>query len=783
MAELNTTPELLETSIESAPVSFFEQRVKIELGVTDELNHINLKAIYPDEKRVMPYEANIFSEDEMGNIRIMAWTLDRQTIEIPSDNSDPLHNTIANGRQKTWYITRLREPKEIKTKDGGTDIQKYLIPKGAGTYPFITPGIVEKFESKTKIKTLCLTEGFFKAFKGYMHGLDIIGLSSITHMMQKDTKGIYTDIIRVIKECKVENVIMLYDGDCLDISRSAFNNERDLYTRPITFYKSAEKVADLLKSYDVSIYWAMVNSAEIEKQPKGLDDLLIQFKGSEEQIIDDLIKISNRPTYFRRLNITANTSQLHREFGFKNIRTFYDMHSQIIGTRPFVYYGTKYQYNSDKDEVEVIMPGMAKNYFRVGDVYYEFINIPNQYGQLETYFHKRKKETIAEDYGKSFIKHVAKYKAFCNVPDNTNYQQVIHNCFNVFHPFPHTPELGECPKTLAFFQHIFQEHYEMGLDYVQLLYQQPTQILPILCLVSKENSTGKSTFGYYLKELFAANMCIIGNAELQDNFNSAWSTKLIICCDEAFIEKKVVIERIKMLSTAKKITSRAMQTDGEEIDFFGKFILISNNEENFIYATEEDIRYWVRKVPRIPRDKLDADLIKDLVDEIPAFINMLNNRQMTTQKDGRMWFNEKLIETDALKRVRQHSRARVEKVIEKKIASMFIDFGDEEIKMSIPDINRVFFNGRQDDEYLEKILKEKLNVEHFTNKEGKKVVNRYSFPQWEEYFENGKKVFKRVEYERRGRPYLFKREKFLSHDDLNITYEKEADEPEENTLF
>lgn len=756
-------------------ISFFDQRIKEEMGVSEEMNKIHLFAIHPDEKRKMSFDANIFSEDQDGNIRIMVWTLDRQTIEIDSPDADPYGVTIANGRQKTWYITRYKEPKTITKKDGTVEIVKYHIPKGAGTFPFLTPGLIEKYENKTKIKTLVLTEGYFKAFKGYMHGLDIVGLSSITHFRQKDTQQMYSDVLKIIKECQVENIIMLYDGDCLNISTSALEKGHDLYTRPVTFFKSACAISDLFKDYNLSVYWAMVNSQEIAGQPKGLDDVMIAERGKEAEVAEDLVSISRPGTWFRRINISTNTVRLHKEFNLKSPQAFYNMHADVIGEREFIFNGTKYKYDREKGEVEILMPGAAKNYFRVGDIYYEFVKVPNQYNQLELYFHKRKKDTIVEDHGKNFIKHVAKYKAFCNVPDNVNYQQVIHNCFNVFHPFQHQPEEGECKRTLAFIRHIFQEHYEFGLDYIQLLLTQPTQILPILCLVSKENSTGKSTFGYYLKELFGANMCIVGNAELQDQFNGAYATKMIVCCDEAFIEKKVVIERIKMLSTAKKITMRMMQRDGEEIDFFGKFILISNNEENFIYATDEDIRYWVRKVPRITADQLDPNMMDDLVDEIPAFIHMLNNRQMSTSKTSRMWFDPKAIETEALKKVREHSRPKIEKAIEKGIKDMFIDFSEEEILMSLAEINKAFFGGRQDHNYLEKVLRDNLKVDHYKNSKGEKVVKRYSYPKWQETYRDGKCYLTRLDIESRGRPYVFTRDRWLTKEEKNIRVEDVLD--------
>jgi len=52
-------------------------------------------------------------------------------------------------------------------------------------------------------------------------------------------------------------------------------------------------------------------------------------------------------------------------------------------------------------------------------------------------------------------------------------------------------------------KHIFGDQIELGLDYLQLLYQKPVQILPIVCLVSKERSTGKTTFPKWFMTLVA----------------------------------------------------------------------------------------------------------------------------------------------------------------------------------------------------------------------------------------------------------------------------------------
>ncbi|MBK6938570.1 MAG: hypothetical protein IPH18_18275 [Chitinophagaceae bacterium] len=49
------------------------------------------------------------------------------------------------------------------------------------------------------------------------------------------------------------------------------------------------------------------------------------------------------------------------------------------------------------------------------------------------------------------------------------------------------------------------------------------QRLPIICLVSRDNETGKSTFGNLLKAIFTDNATTVGNSDLADDFNSFWA--------------------------------------------------------------------------------------------------------------------------------------------------------------------------------------------------------------------------------------------------------------------
>ncbi|RLD76163.1 MAG: hypothetical protein DRJ10_14010 [Bacteroidetes bacterium] len=566
--------------------SYFNQRIFQELEISKEQNRIQLQ-----NAEEYNFEHDIFSEDKKGNIKILLYRLDRKIIEFDHPKANPEKNNIYNNRPQTYFITRLH-PSNVKGD------MKYQIPKGAGTFPFIPPPVLEKFEKKEKIKTLILTEGAFKAFKGSMHGLNIVGLTSITHYKDKQTKELHADIIQIIKTCEVQNVVMLYDGDCLDLSQKAIEQEKDLYKRPYGFFASARSINDLLKDYDVNFYFSHVKSNAIKDKPKGLDDLLIAMKGHEKSITKELVSLSKPGTYFHKINISHSQKALQRYLHINSVDAFYDYHSGKIGSNEFFYLGTKYKYNDYENKLEVVMPANAQNYFRIGNDYYERFQRPNKLNDLEDVIAARLKSTITDDYGRSFLKFIAKYKDFVNVPDHTNYQRVIHNCYNSYAPFTHAPTTGTYENTMLFLKHIFREQLELGLDYLQLLYQQPTQKLPILCLVSKENATGKSTFAKWLQRLFSQNVTIIGNAEISNDFNAHLGSKLVVAIDESFIEKKTIIEKIKNLATADSMPMNRKGKDIIEIDFFGKIILLSNNVDNFISATDEDIRYWVREIKK-----------------------------------------------------------------------------------------------------------------------------------------------------------------------------------------
>jgi hypothetical protein len=298
------------------------------------------------------------------------------------------------------------------------------------------------------------------------------------------------------------------------------------------------------------------------------------------------------------------------------------------------------------------------DYMRVGTTFYKTVRRPLVSGDSITEYVTWSVECIKQDHDKSFLASIPRYDGFCFVPNHLNYQKVIDQFYNRYSPFLHIPTPGYPKNTLVFLKHVFGEQLEIGLDYLKLLLLHPTQILPVLCLVSTEKQTGKTTFLNFLKAIFSDNMTLNSNQDFRSQFNAEWVHKLIIGVDEAFLQHKEDSERLKNLSTSMYYKTESKGFDRREIEFFGKFILCSNNEDNFIFMEPNEVRYWIRKLPPLQWDNID--LHNELVAEIPVFINYLVGRTFVTQPTTRMWFNIDEIATKALTRVRKYNRNKLE---------------------------------------------------------------------------------------------------------------------------
>jgi hypothetical protein len=199
-------------------------------------------------------------------------------------------------------------------------------------------------------------------------------------------------------------------------------------------------------------------------------------------------------------------------------------------------------------------------------------------------------------------------------------------------------------------------------------------------------------------------------------------------------------------------------------------------------------------------------VVDQFIEEMPAFLSVLNRRVLKTEQKNRMWFHPMLLKTDAFRKVVAQSQPAVEKEIRHFMKEMFLDTGLEEIRMSPSIIHKEVFrnSSKYDIPYLSRIIRENIKAEiyHEWSVEGlsrnyaleseamaaaevrhpdvhgyllqgkiqkKYKPIRYSFPRMEEVIENGKKEIKRFEVSDLGRPFVFKRRDFVSEEEHNST--------------
>ncbi len=106
----------------------------------------------------------IFDADEEGNIVIHYFDLHGQPYRWKKEDT-----------KQTRDFTRKR----MVNEETGN------IPAGSGQpkFSFFNTSLIKKINGKAEIETLYLVEGEFKAFKGYLCGLDIVGLLGHTQFL------------------------------------------------------------------------------------------------------------------------------------------------------------------------------------------------------------------------------------------------------------------------------------------------------------------------------------------------------------------------------------------------------------------------------------------------------------------------------------------------------------------------------------------------------------------------------------------------------------------------
>jgi len=320
-------------------IKYYNQRVNLELGLKNSDIITKLKGANGEL-----IEKPIIFPDDKDNICIRVCNIEREIVQIDHPKATPDKPNIYNERKQEYIVKRLKNP--IKSIDG--DELRYLMPKNHGTHPLPSPKLIEKYEAGKKIKTLVMTEGYLKMFSLVKNDVDVFGLSSITHYRSKETNTLHPDIIKVIQTCSVENVIMLYDADCFDISEKALEQGKDLQKRPLAFYSSAKNIHKLLEDLNVRFFFAYVNG--IVNSPKGIDDLFYEMPGKEKEITEELNSRSEVGKYISKFEVSSS-GDLANVFSIWSADSFYKKYQNTICTEEFLYRDKHYVYDEDLSEL------------------------------------------------------------------------------------------------------------------------------------------------------------------------------------------------------------------------------------------------------------------------------------------------------------------------------------------------------------------------------------------------------------------------------------------------
>ncbi|TKB96867.1 primase-helicase family protein [Pedobacter cryophilus] len=696
-----------------------------------------------------------------------------------SFGKNPYFKETKTGNIEIQYPTLNQDIAMTKTRmnpEAGKDYNYFQSQKG--NFLFFPPNVLKAYTDKTPIETLYITIGEFKAVSADVNGLHCIGISNKYAFAQGEE--LHPDLVQIIEELEVQNITLILDADLFSLTWD-FEEEpdKDLAQNLYSYFNAISKFRLLAKEKVKSVYLSVIRERLLNNDVKGLDDLFNYKKGTEEQIIEDLNRLTTAKSYFETINLSIENlskikSFLHINFLKGVPADFYSKYRYLIEEKEFTFLRGKYKWDKVHEGLMLTKHADSDNYMRVGCDFLRIIYVPNSKGVLMRKLEGWKSGEIQRDYViglgiKNFFNTIPKYFSFCNVPENKTelYKQEIENCYNLYYPLDHKLEVGEFPKTEAFLKHIFGEailssgftNYQLALDWLTIIYQEPTQKLPAICLVSKEKNTGKSTFLFWLRDIYKENATIVGNNDFNDTFNDDYISKLIIGVDESFIDKKLIMETIKSRITDEVAKIRGLYSGRREIPFVAKFVMTSNNESNFIQIDDDENRFWINRVNPYKPGTENPLLRQELIKEIPAFLNYLKNRKVLHPFKNRLYFAPDLLVNDALKKVRQSSQDWLEKEIRMIFKDKFYEYRFHTLYYTSSEILDILNGGAAGYKFRRAAVSERLE-DTFKMRNDKDI--RVSQPSKEESPVTGFDCIAHNFEPKRGRLYTFKIEDFYT---------------------
>ena len=709
----------------------------------------------------------LFQSDEKDNIKMYPYTLEGQLISYLRDKQPKYSEGDV---EDLYFITRMN-PEWLKENPGHP---KYKFPGGdtkKGTYPFFPPVLFEAYKKGEHIETVILTEGYFKAMKMSVHGMMTIGLGSITLFADTKTKQLYPDIVKFLNVVKPDNIVILFDGDCTDLGKSALkeleeNREPNLSKRPYGFMNSMLKLKDMLlefknqKGDPCELFFAFNKKLRededivdektgkitvVNNSPKATDDLLCdeEYKTQDSLIADDINHPGRPGIYFNKTNLRqTNDTKIRGVFNCQSPEKFYEAWATVIGGKRFKYNGGIYYYNAADKKLVQALDQTLKDYVAIGSeiVLVTEEPIPNANG-ASIEFYTQSDKVINARYGDGTAKKLYQYKHYVDYtinPCNENYSQEVVNqsgyrFFNLYSPLTYEAVEGKWPTIEKLLKQITklygEDYYQMLLDWITLTYFKPLQFLPIIMLVSKERGTGKTSFLNLLKYIYGNNAVIGGNDLIMSKFNSLLAGKLIVGVDESTLgDNKEVGEALKYMSTSRTMHIEKKGKDKKEVPAFCKFVLCSNEVRKGVFIAKDEIRFWVMRLTPWEDGQYDTGFEDNIESEVQAFLFYIKqrwerNEMYVKEREHRMWFDPKRLINDDLINMMSGTESNFEGSLLDFLHDMFKDtgrtrlyFDTQYIWDNVPDAKR------KDQTYIRNVLKDMPGVKRMEDS------NKYAMP-------------------------------------------------------
>lgn len=329
------------------------------------------------------------------------------------------------------------------------------------------------------------------------------------------------------------------------------------------------------------------------------------------------------------------------------------------------------------------------------------------------------KAEIKQDYGKEVFDYVRSYDKFGVFPNNISYRESVGNVLNTYHrpkSFAYDGDdfLGvDDPRvkwSMQMMKHMYGDQLELGLEYVQILWRKPKQMLPIMVFASVERQTGKTTYSNWMNCILGDNHVSLGLEDMKGDFNHFFAEKLLITIEETQDESHKLVNKIKRISTADKLLVNPKGVKQYVVDFYGKLFILTNSPDSFLKIDSEEIRFWVRNIPTL-EGKGNHNIADDLREEIPFFLRLLEDLPLK-KKRSRMWFHPDEIKTSGLAAVQSESKNSTQKeltyLLENELTELAGARGIVEVYFNASDIKDKYFrsNNLVTRNYLKKLLVE-----------------------------------------------------------------------------